>query len=31
MIVICNICGTRWDTDDDNVCPNCGSSSHENK
>lgn len=25
MLVICNFCGHVWETDDDAVCPNCGS------
>jgi len=24
MLVICNICGMQFDTQDDCVCPNCG-------
>lgn len=25
MILICNVCGTSFDTEDDSICPNCGS------
>jgi len=30
MIVLCNICGTQFDTEDDCICPQCGALSYDN-
>jgi rubrerythrin len=29
MVIICNVCGTKWDNADDAVCPNCGALTYE--